>query len=96
MIELNQVPRAPEADLVQEAEAGAQDTTEEQNLSIQDLDQLIDIDVIEKDLIREDVILDQDLDLLPIQALDTKEKGNDLVHPQGLVKKGPKATALKL
>ena len=85
MIELNQVPRAPEAD--QGPEAKVQDTTGEQNLNIPDLDQSIDIDVIEKDLIREDVILDQDLDLLPIKALDTKEKGNDLLHPRGLVKK---------
>ena len=96
MINPSQVPRAPEADQDPEAEAEVQDITGVQNLNIPDPDRGRDIDVIEKDLIREDVILDQDLDLLPIKALDTKEKGNDLVHPQGLVKKGPKATALKL
>ena len=84
------VPRAPEADQVPEAEV--QDTTRRQNL---DLDQGIDIDIIEKDLILEDVIRDQDLDLLPVVALDTKEKENDLIHPRGLAKKGRKATVPK-
>ena len=88
------VPPAPEADQVLEAEAEVQDTTRGQNLNIQDLDQGIDIDIIEKDLIQEDVILGQDL--LPVVALDTKEKGNDLVHPRGLGKKGLKATVPNL
>ena len=83
------VPRAPEADQVQGAEAEVPDTTRGQ-----DLDQGIDIDVIEKDLILEDVILDQDL--LPVKARDIKEKGNDLVHPRGLGKKGLKATVPNL
>ena len=90
------VPPAPEADQVLEAEAEVQDTTRGQNLNIQDLDQGIDIDIIEKDLIQEDAILDQDLDLLLVKALDTKEKENDLIHPLDLVKKGPKATVPKL
>ena len=89
------VPPAPEADQVLEAEAEVQDTTRGQNLNIQDLDQGIDIDIIEKDLILEDVIRDQDLDLLPVVALDTKEKENDLIHPRGLAKKGRKATVPK-
>ena len=89
------VPPAPEAD--QDPEAEVLDTTRRQNLNIQDLDQGTDIDVIEKDLIQEDVILDQDLDLdlLPVAALDTKEKGNDLVHLRGLARKGLKATVPK-
>ena len=83
------VPRAPEADQVQGAEAEVPDTTRGQ-----DLDQGIDIDVIEKDLILEDVILDQDL--LPVKARDIKEKGNDLVQPRDLVEKGLTATCPKV
>ena len=85
------VPRAPEADQVQGAEAEVPDTTRGQ-----DLDQGIDIDVIEKDLIIEDVILDQDLDLLPVKARDIKEKGNDLVQPRDLVEKGLTTTCPKV
>ena len=92
MINISQVPRAPEADQDPEAEAEVQDTTGGQNLNIQDPDRGRDIDVIEKDLILEDVILDQDLDPLPVKALDSKEKENDLVHPPGLVEKDLKAT----
>ena len=96
MTELSQAPRAPEADQDPEAEAEVQDITEGQNLNIQDLDQGIDIDDIERDLIQEDVPLDQDLDPLPVKALDLKEKENDLVHPRDLAEKDLKATYPKL
>ena len=100
MIKLNQARRAPEADQGLEAEAEAPDITGGQNLDSQGRDRGTDIDVIEKDLTQEDAILDQDLVqdlvLLLVKALDTKEKGNGLVHPLGFVKKGPKATVPKL
>jgi len=80
MIKLSQVPRAPEADQDPEVTAAVRDTTRGADLNIQDQDQGRDIDVIEKDQIQDAVILDQDLDLLPVRALDTKE--NDLVQPR--------------
>ena len=87
MIKLSQVPPAPEADQDPEVGAEVPDTTGGPDLNIQDQDQGRDIDVIEKDQIQDAVILDQDLDLLPVRVLDTKEKGNDLVHPRDPIEK---------
>ena len=87
MIKVSQVIRAPEADQDPEVAAEVPDTTGGADLNIQDQDQGRDIDVIEKDQIQDAVILDQDLDLLPVRALDTKEKENDLVQPRDPVEK---------